>query len=102
MCGGDGSPYSHVTDGQMAYAMHAGRTKEREFRLRFSEDARALTLGEFGKSLVLERAHGVAVVVIAHPAFEYDAGARTRVDQLAMQSVWVEGRGGDLKHVWGN
>src|SRR6185369_8650018 len=70
----DSDPDRAVADRELADAVLATRRRHREALERLADDLRALLLGDSGMRLVLERDDGRAVVVIADPAFERDAG----------------------------
>jgi len=94
MRGGDTGPDGEIADLQRADAVDAVGGDEVEFGAGFFEDAVALAFGECGEGFVVERADGAAVVVVAHPAFEGDAGAGVGIEQELLQRGGVERRSG--------
>ena len=97
MLSGDANPNGEFAEVEMADAMDAVRGEDREFLVRFGDDARALFVGEEGVGLVFEGEDGLALVTIADPALEGDAGAGAFIGEGAGEGGGVEGRRGDAE-----
>ncbi|MFO1428257.1 MAG: hypothetical protein U1F11_15065 [Steroidobacteraceae bacterium] len=67
---GDTDPDRELADRERADAVHAARVLHAEARDGLLDDALALAHRELFEGLVLEPRDGVALVVVAHPAFE--------------------------------
>ena len=65
----------------------------RKFLAGLGKNPRAVLVGQWRVGLVFERAHRLAVVAIAHPAFKRDACTRAFIRQGALQGDRIE-RGG--------
>src|SRR4029079_6074802 len=90
MRGADADPHGNVADGERSHAMHAGGARDAKLLAGGFYDTRAFLLGELGEGLVFEAGNCVALVVIAHPAFEGGKSTAGLVAQRALQRRGVE------------
>src|SRR5262245_64380229 len=97
MIGADADPNGAVADGELADAVLAEHARDGELPERLGNDARPFLLGDPLMCLVLERLHGLAVVVIADPPFERHAGARGSAFELTLARGRIDDGGGDLE-----
>ena len=89
----DADPDGDLAERQRADTVHAARAAHAEAGDRLRHDPLALLDRELGVRLVLERAHGAPVVVVAHPALEAREAAGGRVGQRGNE------RAGRERHV---
>ncbi len=92
MRGRNAGPDGEIADLEMPDAMDAQGVSNRKFFASFGEDAGTLFFGECGERFVLERLHGMALVMIAHPAFEGDACAGVSVAERCLERSRIEWR----------
>ena len=97
MIGADADPHGALAYRELADAMLAVHGCHGEARQRFGDDARTLLLGDRLMRLVLERLHGLAVVVVAYPAFERHARAGRAPFELALARSRIDDGGRDLE-----
>src|SRR5688572_18445417 len=93
----DADPDGAIADCELADAVLAMHGRDRESRHGLGNDARAFLLGDRLMGLVLERLHGFAVVVVAHPPFERHAGPRRAAFEVALARGRIDDGRRDLE-----